>query len=94
VVGKGGAAGQAAAPAANMFPPSSKPVSGSSNLSPLKPEPLTGSSAKLESMAHTRLNPTAAIDSGPGGVMAVRGPVSTGSVANPSTSLEYQRLGQ
>ena len=37
VVGKGGAAGQAAAPAANTFPPSSKPVSGSANSSPLKP---------------------------------------------------------
>ena len=50
VVGKGGTAGQAAAPAANTFPPSSKPVSGSANSSPLKPEPLAGVSAKLESV--------------------------------------------
>ena len=97
VVGKGGAAGQAAAPAANTFPPSSNPVSGSANSSPLKPEPLAGVSAKFESVpsvAHTPINPTAAIDSGAGGAMAVRGPVSTGPTTGPSTSLEYQRLGQ
>ncbi len=97
VVGKGNAAGQAAAPAANTFPPSSKPVSGSPNSSPLKPEPFAGTSAKLESappVAHTPLNPTAAIDSGAGGAMAVRGPGSTGPAAGPSISLEYQRLGR
>jgi hypothetical protein len=96
VVGKGNA-GQAAAPAANTFPPSSKPVSGSPNSSPLKPEPFAGTSAKLESVppvAHTPINPTAAIDSGAGGAMAVRGPISTGPTAGPSISLEYQRLGR
>ena len=94
VVGKGGAAGQAAAPAANTFPPSSKPVA---NSSPPKLEPLAGVSAKLESVppvARGPINPTAAIDSGAGGAMTVRGPVSAGPATGPSTSLEYQRLGQ
>jgi hypothetical protein len=97
VVGKGGGAAQATAPAANTFPPSSKPVFGSPNSSPLKQEPLAGASAKLESMppvVHTPLNPHTASDSGPSGAIAVRGPVSTGPAASPSTPLEYQRLGR
>jgi hypothetical protein len=97
VVGKGSAPAQAAAPAANKFPPSSKPVSGSANSSPLKAEPDAGLSAKLESVppvARTPINPTAAIDSGSGGAMPARGPVSAGPATGPSTSLEYQRLGQ
>jgi hypothetical protein len=97
VVGKGGAAGQAAAPAANTLPPSSKPISSPTNLGPLKPEPLTGASAKLETVppvAHTPLHPAAAIDSGPVGAMATRGPAATVPVASPSIPLEYQRLGQ
>ena len=98
VVGKGGAFGEAAAPAANTFPPSSKPVSGSSNPGLLKPEPLAGGSAKLESVppmqsvAHAPLNLPTAIDSGSGGIVAERGPVSTGAAANPSVPLEYQPL--
>jgi hypothetical protein len=97
VVGKGGGAGQVASPASATLPPSSKPVFGSPNSSPLKQEPLAGTSAKLESMPpvmHTPLSPHTASDSGPGGAVAVRGPVSTGPAASPSIPLEYQRLGQ
>jgi hypothetical protein len=97
VVKRGGAAGLAAAPAANTFPPSSKPVSGSTNASLLKPEPFAGASAKLDSVlpvTHTPLNPPITADSGSGGSMAARGQASTRPAASPSTPLEYQPLGQ
>ena len=97
VVGKGGTAGQAAAPAANTFPPSSKPVSGSTNPNSLKPEPLSGASAKLDSVppvVHAPLNTPTAADSGSGGPIAARGPASMRSATSPSTGLEYQPLGQ
>ncbi len=97
VVKRGGAAGQAAAPAANTFPPSSKPVSGSTNASLPKPEPFAGASAKLDSVlpvTRTPLNPPITADSGSGGPMAARGQSSTRPAASPSTPLEYQPLGQ
>jgi hypothetical protein len=97
VVKRGGGVGQAAAPAANTFPPSSKPVSGSTNPNSLKPEPLAGVSAKLDSVppvAHAPLNTPTAADSGSGGPIAARGPASTRSATSPSTALEYQPLGQ
>jgi hypothetical protein len=97
VVKRGGAAGQAATPAANTFPPSSKPVSGSTNASLLKPEPFAGASAKLDSalpVTRTPLNPPITADSGSGGPIAARGQASTRPAASSSTSLEYQPLGQ
>jgi hypothetical protein len=97
VAGKGGGAGQAAAPAANTFPPSSKPVSGPANLSPLKFEPIAGTPAKLESVPpvpHTPLAPPTAADSGSGGPVAARGPASSGPTASSSIPLEFQRLGR
>jgi hypothetical protein len=97
VVKKGGGAIQVAAPVnAPAFPPSSKPVFGA-NPSPLKLEPLAGATAKLESVppvAHTPLNPPITADSGSGGPVAARGPVSMKPAAGSSTSLEYQPLGQ
>jgi hypothetical protein len=95
VAGKGGG-GQAAAPAANTFPPSSKPVSGPANLNPLKLEPVAGTSAKLESVPspHMSLVPAAAADSGSGSPAAARGPASNGPTASSSIPLEYQRLGR
>jgi hypothetical protein len=95
VAGKGGGTGQAAAPAANTFPLSSKPVSGPANLSPLKLEPVAGTSAKLESVPpvpHTPLAPTTAADSGSGGPVAAHGPAPSGSTASSSIPLEFQRL--
>lgn len=97
VAGKGGGTGQAAAPAANTFPPSSKPVSGPATLSPSKPEPVAGTSAKLESVPyapHTPPVPVTAADSGSGGSVAARGPASSGPTASSSIPLEFQRLGR
>lgn len=97
IVKRGGGAGQAAAPVANTFPPSSKPVSGSTNPNSLKPGSLAGASAKLDSVppvAHAPLNMPTAADSGSGGPIVARGPASTRSATSPSTALEYQPLGQ
>jgi hypothetical protein len=95
VAGKSGGTGQAAAPTAITLPPSSKPVSGPANLSPLKLEPVAGTSAKLESVPpvpHAPLAPTTAADSGSGGPVAAHGPASSGSTASSSIPLEFQRL--
>jgi len=97
VVGKGGGAAPPAAAAANTFPPSSKPVSSPPNPNPLKPEPLAGASAKLESVpppAHTPESSPAMTDSMIKGAFAAPASAPARPAASAATPLEYQRLGQ
>jgi len=97
VVGKGGGAAPSAAAAANTFPPSSKPVSSPPDLNPLKPEPLAGASAKLESVppvAHSPDRSPAMTDSMIKGAFAAPAPAAARPAASAATPLEYQRLGQ